>query len=188
MSIRIQTALAGLLACLSCLVLPATALAEGISIERASGRMKDGVYLMDASITYDLSNSVLEALLHGIQLQFDVTVEVQRERDWLWDPVIYSRTISYQLEYQPLSSNYLVTNLETGEKQQLMTLEESLRDLGSITSYPVVSADLLEKDRTYNCFIMSQLRIRHLPLPLQPLAYVSPNWHLASQWYEWTIR
>ena len=188
MTTRIRFLLAPLLACLALLSIPAGALAEGISVERASGRMKDGVYLMDASITYDLSDSVLEALLHGIALQFDVTVEVKRERDWVWDKVIYSRTISYQLEYQPLSSNYLVTNLETKEKEQLMSLEEALRQLGTITSYPVVSTDLLEEDRTYNCFIMSQLRIRKLPLPLQPVAYVSPNWHLASQWYEWTIR
>lgn len=177
-----------LLLCLPCLSLPVNALAEGISIERASGRMKDSVYLMDASITYELSDSVLEALLHGIQLQFDVTVEIQRERDWLWDKVIYSRTIRYQLDYQPLSGNYLVTNLETGEKEQVRSLNEALKQLGTIINYPLVNDDILNKDHSYNCFIMSQLRIRTLPLPLQPLAYISPNWHLASQWYEWTIR
>ena len=40
----------------------------------------------------------------------------------------------------------------------------------------------------YNCFIKSELKINTLPLPLQPVAYVSPAWYLESLWYEWTVR
>lgn len=174
--------------CLSCLLAWPAANAAGISIERASGRIKDSSYLMDARISYELSSSVIEALMHGIQLKFDVTVEVKRERNWIWDKTVKTDTLNYQLEYQPLSSNYLVTNLNSGDREQLQDLEEALSYLGTINDHPLIHSDEMEQGSVYNCFIKSELIISRLPLPLQPLAYVSPNWHLDSHWYEWTIR
>ena len=180
--------LVNLLICISGFAVALEAAAEGISIERATGRIRDAVYLVDASIKYDLSGSVLDALDHGIQLQFDVIVEIKRERNWIWDETIKSETINYQLEYQPLSNNYLVTNLNTDEGEQLQNLDTALKYLGTINNLPLIDEDELDTNESYNCFIMSELRIRTLPLPLQPLAYISPNWHLSSLWYEWTIR
>lgn len=173
---------------MACITAPLQAMAEGISIERAAGRIRDTTYLMEANIRYDLNESVLEALNHGIQLQFDVTVEVRRERRWVWDKTIRSVTLSYQLENQPLNNNYLVTNLSTGEREQLQDLDEALEYLGNIRDYPLIDQSELDPEQSYNCIIMSELKIRTLPLPLQPLAYVSPNWHLTSQWYEWVVR
>jgi hypothetical protein len=162
--------------------------AQGITVENASGRFKDSFYQVNANINYDLSESVLEALTHGITLRFDVSVEVKRVRNWIWDRKHATAILSFQLEYLPLNNNYLVINLVTGERIQLQELDEALRFLGTIENFPVISEDNLDPDRSYNCFIMSELRIRNLPLPLQPLARISPSWKLSSQWYEWTIR
>jgi len=183
-----NTVLANVIILLTCLLVTAEAVAQGISIERASGRFRDGLYLMDASINYDLNDSVLEALNHGIQLQFDVLVEIRRERSWLWDGTAKELTLSYQLEHQPLSNNYLVTNLSTGDREQLQDMDEALKFLGTIRDYPLIEQSVLDPDRSWNCIIMAELKIRTLPLPLQPLAYISPNWHLTSQWYEWVVR
>lgn len=161
---------------------------EGISVERASGRFKDDFYLVDARINYELSDSVLEALEHGIQLRFDVSVEIKRERKWIWDKDVATAILSYQLEYLPLSNNYLIINLVTGERKYLQELDDALYYLGSVRDFAVINRDALDTDSTYNCFIMSSLKIRNLPLPLQPLALISPKWQLSSQWYEWTIR
>jgi hypothetical protein len=177
-----------LLITIACLIACVEAAAEGISIERATGRIRDTEYLMDASIRYDLGDSVLEALSHGIQLQFDVTVEIKRERNWIWDETIKFETIIYRLAYQPLSNNYLVTNLNTGDGEQLHDLASALKYLGTITNYPLIGRDELNPEASYTGYITSELRIRTLPLPLQPLAYISPNWHLTSLRYEWTIR
>jgi hypothetical protein len=162
--------------------------AEGITIEHANGRFKDSFYQVDAIISYELSDVVLDALVHGISLRFDVIVEIQRERDWIWDKNVVTAILSYQLEYLPLNDNYLVTNMVTKERNQLQDLNEALEFLGSVQDFPVINENDLEPDVTYNCFIMSELRIRNLPLPLQPLALISPNWNLSSPWYEWTIR
>jgi len=182
------TVLSNLAILLTCLFVSTEAIAQAISIERASGRMRDSYYLMDATIKYDLNDSVIEALNHGIQLQFDVHVEVRRERSWLWDETIKAITLSYQLEHQPLSNNYLVTNLTTGEREQLQDMDEALKFLGTIRDYPLIEQSVLDPQRSWNCIIMAELKIRTLPLPLQPLAYISPSWYLTSQWYEWVVR
>ena len=173
---------------LACLSLPGQVNADGVSIERASGRTKDSVYLVDAQIRYTLNDSVLEALTHAIQLHFEVTIEVRRERNWIWDKPIKTITLGYILQYQPLSNDYLVTDLTSGEIKTLQELDEALNLLGTINNFELIEKDALDQKDAYSCFIMSELKIRTLPLPLQPLAYISPKWHLASQWYEWTIR
>lgn len=183
-----NTILSNLVILFACLSMSVEAVAEGINIERASGRIRDAVYLMDATVNYDLNESVLEALNHGIQLQFDVHVEVRRERSWLWDETIKTVILSYQLEHQPLSNNYLITNLTTGEREQLQDMDEALKYLGTIRDFPLIEQAALDPEAAYNCIIMSELKIRTLPLPLQPLAYISPKWHLTSQWYEWVVR
>ena len=178
-----------LFALLLCILLgTADSYAEGITIEYANGRMKDSFYQVDASINYELSETVLEALAHGIALRFDITVEIERERKWVWDKNLSNAILSYTLEYLPLTNSYLVINMITGERIQLQDLNEALRVLGKIENFPVISETELDPTQSYNCFIQSELRIRTLPLPLQPLALISPSWKLSSQWYEWTIR
>jgi hypothetical protein len=117
-----------------------------------------------------------------------MTIEIERERKWIWDKKIATAILSYQLQLLPLSNNYLVTNMITGERKQLQELNEAMQILGTINNFPVVSETDFDPDRIYKCFMMSELRIRTLPLPLQPLALISPKWKLTSQWYEWTIR
>jgi hypothetical protein len=170
------------------LIAPLVAMAQGISIENASGRLKDGFYQIDANVYYELGDSVIEALNHGIQLRFDITVEIKRVRNWRWDQNIATAILSYTMDYLPLTNNYQITNIITEEKRQFKELQESLAFLGNVDEFPVINENELFDDRSYNCFIKSELRIRNLPLPLQPLALISPSWELSSSWHEWSIR
>jgi len=162
--------------------------ASGISIERAAGRTKEADYLMDARIRYELSDSVIEAVTHGIRLRFNVRVKVKKERNWIWDRTIKSEVLIYRLEYQPLSGNYIVTRLNDSEREQFRDLEEALTYLGNVNDYPLIKQDMLDQGGVYNCYIKSELKVSSLPLPLQPVAYLSPTWNLESLWYEWNIR
>ncbi len=167
---------------------PAAVMAEGISIDYVSGRVKDGFYQVDADIRYDLTDSVVEALNHGIQLRFDITVEIKRVRNWRWDQTVANAVMSFTLDYLPLTNSYQVINVITGDKRQFKELGESLSFLGNINNFPVFDENNLFEDRAYNGFLKSELRIRNLPLPLQPLALISPSWELSSPWYEWSIQ
>jgi hypothetical protein len=170
-----------------CLLIMTNVNAEGIFVERASGEFRDENYLIDANINYELSESVVEALQHGIQLRFDIHVRIQRQRRFVWDKTIAAALLSYQLEYLPLSNNYVLTKLNDGSRRYLQDLDESLDYLGTVKDFAVVNVNQLAPNDSYKCQVSSNLRVRNLPLPLQPLAMISPSWELDSDWYEWII-
>ena len=47
--------------------------------------------------------------------------------------------------------------------------------------------DEMDKNAAYSVRLQASLDIEALPLPLRPLAYVSPSWHLSSEWYTWDL-
>ena len=170
------------------ILLSMTVNADEISIERASGRVKDNNYLIEARIKYELGESVIEAMQHGITLDYDVTVKVLEERKFLWDKSIKTEVINFQMEYQPLINRYLVINQKSGSREQLPSLDTALKFLGTINNYNFIPNEVFEADESYAGLIKAKLKISTLPLPLQPIAYISPSWHLESHWYEWTVR
>jgi len=161
---------------------------KGISIEKVSGEFENLFYQIDASINYNLSESAIEALRHGITLRFDITIDVERVRKWVWDKNVATSILSFQLSYLSLNNNYLVVNMVTGERKQLQELGEALEFLGKIENFPIVRKNDLDPTQSYNFSMISEFRIRSLPLPLQPLAFISPQWDLSSQRYESAIK
>ncbi len=162
--------------------------ADEISIERASGRVKDNSYLIGARIKYELGEKVIDAMQHGITLDFDVTVKILEERKFMWDKSIKTEVINFQMEYQPLINRYLVINQNSGSREQLPNLDEALKFLGTINNYNFIPNEIFKADESYAGLIKAELKISTLPLPLQPIAYVTPSWHLKSHWHEWTVR
>lgn len=144
--------------------------------------------VMDADIAFDLSGETIEALNHGIPLEFDIKVRIKKDRDWIWDETILSKKITYRIEFQPLSEQYLVTEINSGETKQFQHLDGVLNYMGEVKNYPLISVDMITPDNRYTAQIKSQLNIQALPAPLRPLAYFSSQWHLSSPWLSRTIQ
>lgn len=161
---------------------------KGIIIRHANGLIVNGVYRVDAEIDYQLSEEATQALLHGVSLQMDIEFQVKMKRPWLWNKMIKESMLSYRLEHHPLSGNFLVTNLATGERDQFQNLAGALENLGKISNYPLVTEDRLQPDKNYLVEIRARLNKQALPAPLRPLAYLSSRWHVASPGYEWMMQ
>ncbi|HSR62486.1 MAG TPA: DUF4390 domain-containing protein [Gammaproteobacteria bacterium] len=161
---------------------------KGIIIRHANGLIVNGVYRVDAEIDYQLSEEATQALLHGVSLQMDIEFQVKMKRPWLWNKMIKESVLSYRLEHHPLSGNFLVTNLATGERDQFQNLAGALENLGKISNYPLVTEDRLQPDKNYLVEIRARLNKQALPAPLRPLAYLSSRWHVASPGYEWMMQ
>lgn len=161
---------------------------KGIIIRHANGLIVNGVYRVDAEIDYQLSEEATQALLHGVSLQMDIEFQVKMKRPWLWNKMIKESVLSYRLEHHPLSGNFLVTNLATGERDQFPNLAGALENLGKISNYPLVTQDRLQPDKNYLVEIRARLNKQALPAPLRPLAYLSSRWHVASPGYEWMMQ
>ena len=151
-------------------------------------RMEDGVFVLDAQIDYHFSEAALEALENGVPLFTQVHLKLRRQNAWLWEKDYYTTQIRYRLQYQAVAALYRVDEFHNNRWRDFATLDGALEALGTIKSLPVAPEQLLEAGETYEVGIRTYLDVDALPLPLRPIAYISPSWSLSSDWRSCVIR
>jgi len=178
---------AGLLALLWGLLGTAGAWAAGFEVISASTKLEGDVYRLNARIEYHFSNAALEALQNGVPLTVELEMEVRRRRPWLWDETVYALTQRFRLEYHALSRQYLVNNLNSGERRGFPNRTAALQFMGRIADFPLLDRGLLAQGERYEGALRARLDIETLPAPLRLFAYLSDDWRLASEWYTWPL-
>lgn len=161
---------------------------SGIRIERVSGNINQSMITISTGINYELSEETRNALEQGVELEFDITFRVRKSLRWFRDPVITEKTLTFRVEHQPLSAQYLVTDLNDGERHQFRTLASALEFIGSIEEFPLVHTNMLSRQERYTAQVRAELNIQSLPPPLRPLAYLSSQWQLSSKWQNLEIQ
>ncbi|MCW8907215.1 MAG: DUF4390 domain-containing protein [Sedimenticola sp.] len=169
------------------LLLPFPAAAEEFSITGLQAHREDDAYLMDATIEYRFSEQALEALENGVPLTLEVHIQLRREGAWLWESDLLDVRLRYQILFQALHGLYRVTDLMSGSQQHFATRQAALTALGSIRNVRLIQADRLTPGERYRLSLRSSLDIEALPLPLRPMAYLSPAWNLSSEWSLWHL-
>jgi len=165
------------------LLLSCQAQARGINIESASTQSNKGSYQLNADIRYELSEEVLEALNNGVAITMQLSIKIERPRTYLWDESIAKLYQRYELKYHALSGQYLVQFLNGGEQQSYLSLAAALRALGRIRQLTILDQALLEDTQDAVVRLHSELDTNALPAPLRPVAWVSDNWKLSSEWF-----
>jgi hypothetical protein len=178
----------GSLVLLIVLCLAAKAAVADFAVRQATARLHDGVIFVDAAIDFEFSDKALEALDNGVPLTIVVEVTVQHEGAWFWERDLVSRELRYEFRYHPLAGLYGVLDLETGIRERFATREAALAMLGELPNIEVAGQDRLDPESDYQMALRAFLDIESLPLPLQPVAYISPAWHLSTGWSRWRLR
>jgi hypothetical protein len=173
--------LAGLLAA-------SAAWADRFEIDSLSVRLRDGVYRFDARIEYEFSEAALEALDNGVPLYLDVQVQLRRDDAWFWERSLVSRQLRYMIRFQPLSELFQVNDLQREVQQNFATRRAAISALGDLSDLKLITADKLVQGDEYQVRLRAALDIGALPLPMQPLAYLSPAWELSSDWRSWPLQ
>lgn len=155
-------------------------------IKHAETVLVDKVYHINATLKYEFSDEALNALENGVPLIILFDIEVEQKRWWL-NKNIASLEQGYLLLYHALSKKFVLHNLNSGTQENYSSLSGALYTLGNIQHLPILDADLLEKDADYIFRLRCYLDIESLPPPMRPLAYVSSQWQLESDWYTWTL-
>ncbi|MEF8833471.1 MAG: DUF4390 domain-containing protein [Halofilum sp. (in: g-proteobacteria)] len=167
---------------------PVRATDGGISLPSANVRAVDGVYLLDSVARIELTGPVRDALESGVELTFAWQIEIGRQRGWWWpEAEIAYVTQRYRLEYHDLSLQYLVTNLNTGERRSFTRLPTALDFIGQLIGFPVVDRMLLDDPEQYVGHVRLRLEHNTLPLPLRPAALFSAAWYLETDWRTWSF-
>jgi len=157
-------------------------------VKQAQSYLQNGVYYLDARFELPLAVAPTLALQSGVPLQFNLQMEIVRQRNWWLDETIAVLQQRYRLEYHGLSRRYLLSNLNTGVKRSFFSLNSALSQMGTLHAFPLLDAVLLRKSGHYRGRIKVALDRSTLPLPLLSQAYFSSSWQLGSEWYLWSLK
>jgi len=158
------------------------------TIQHAETHLEDGVYLLDASLDYGLTDAVIEALQNGVTLTLLFSIEIKRERWYLWDESVTELRQQYRLKYFALSKKYMLNLTNTGIQEIHTSLDSVLMSLNHLEDFPLLDAALVSSDSDYIVYLKIQLDIEALPAPLRPVAYFSSDWRLASDWFSCILK
>jgi uncharacterized protein DUF4390 len=156
-------------------------------VRSASLTLVDGVQELDARLQLVLSAEALKALDSGVTLTIELTLEVIRVRRFLPDDGEAELSITYELQYLPLSQRYIVRSVNSGDTDSFATLFSALNNLGRIQSLPVIDDAILNPDSKYRIRLRVSLSTRQYSAPFRFLFFWRDEWDLKSEWYEWRL-
>jgi len=162
--------------------------ANGFTIRSVSTHLQDKVYQLDANIDYQFSDSALEALRNGVPLIVLLDIKVEKQHTWWLNQTIAELQQGYLLLYHALTEKYIVNNLNSGAQDNYEQLSTALQALGKVKDLPILDAHLATDGGNYIVRLRTRLDLESLPAPMRPLAYISSDWRLESNWYEWPLQ
>lgn len=144
-------------------------------------------YVLNANVDYRFSEPVTEALENGVPLTLTLRFKIRRDRGWWLDETLFSERRSFIVRYHPLAKSYQILSETSGLPQNYASLSALLNALGEIRGWRALPVGSFDADERYYGALAVGLDLEALPLPLRPVAYVSPSWYLSSSWYEWPV-
>jgi len=167
---------------------PAAAVASNAFVIRnADVVLRQNVYLLNADIDYRFTDEAVSAMKNGVPLIIGMEIRVVRDRSWWLDKDIATLEQAYLLIYHALTEKYIIHNLNSGIQKNYASLDNALQALGKVENLPLIDANLLEPGAKYTIELRTGLDIEALPAPMRPLAYISSDWQLQSDWYSWSL-
>jgi hypothetical protein len=168
------------------LPLQASRAEHAFTIKSLETQLVQGVYQLDSRIEYHFSEEALSALQNGVPFLILLNIEVEQIR-WYWNKNLAELEQGYLLLYHALSEKFIVHNLNSGTQDHYASLNAALNALGRITNLPLIDAKLLVPEGRYQVRMRTYLDIESLPAPMRPLAYISSDWKLDSDWVSWPL-
>jgi hypothetical protein len=163
-------------------------LAEAFTIRSVQTKLTDKVYTLSADIEYNFSDAAIDALQNGVPLIVLIDIEVEKERNWWLNKEVAELQQGYLLLYHALTEKYIVNNLNSGAQENYDSLHSAVAALGRVRSLPILDANLVSAGSDYQVRLHTYLDLESLPAPMRPVAYISSQWRLQSDWYEWPLQ
>ena len=157
-----------------------------LEVRSAYVNVDGGVFLLHARIEYPDSPAIRDALRDGITLSFDLDTRVERERRFWFDAEVVALTLRRELAYHAVSERYVVRDTRSGDQQSFATLEEALRQLGTVDGWPILVEPQLDGGQ-YHVSVRAGVRRGRLPSSLRAIMFWTDDWHRTSEWYSWSL-
>ena len=163
-------------------------MAEAFTIRSVETSLVDKVYTLSALVEYNFSSAAIEALENGVPLIVLTQIEVEQERKWWLNKDIAELQQGYLLLYHALTEKYIINNLNSGAQENYDSLSGAVSALSQLQSLPILDSNLTKEGARYLVRLRTFLDLESLPAPMRPVAYISSEWRLESDWYEWPLQ
>jgi len=186
LSRRMRVALIAAVAFASAGALRADALDGVLEVRSAYVNVDGGVFLLHARIEYPDNPAIRDTLRDGITLTFDLDTRVERERRFWFDAEVVALTLRRELAYHAVTERFVVRDARSGDQQSFPTLEEALKQLGTVDGWPILVEPQLDGGQ-YHVSVRAGVRRGRLPSSLRALMFWTDDWHRTSEWYSWSL-
>lgn len=157
-----------------------SACADSITVTSLKLVPQDTQYAVNADFEFDLTSRLEQALNSGVALHFVVEFELTRPRWWWLDEKTASERLQLRLSYNALLRQYRISS--GAFHQNFSSLQDTLRTLTRVRSWPVVERERLRPDAHYVAALRMRLDTAQLPKPFQLSALTNRDWTLTSDW------
>jgi hypothetical protein len=157
-----------------------------LEVRSAYVNVDNGVFLLHARIEYPNNPEIQDALRDGITLSFDLDTRVERARRLWFDAEIVALSLRRELSYHAVSERYIVRDVRSGDQQSYATIEEALKQLGTVDGWPILVEPQLDGGM-YEVSVRAGVRRGRLPSSLRALMFWTDDWHRTSEWYSWSL-
>lgn len=165
------------------------ALAQGLKFNEVTITLgEDNRIFLDAQVGYELNETTLEALDNGVPLTFETHVEMRAVDAWVWERDVAEFRLRSVLRFRPLSGLYEVRTSGLDDKQVFATRASALRHMGRIRDLALIDRSSLDENAEYMVRLQSYLDVEALPLPMRPKAYLSSEWTVEAEPWEWRLK
>jgi hypothetical protein len=168
------------------LIVRSDALDGVLEVRSAYVNVDGGVFLLHARVEYPDNPAIRDALRDGIMLTFELDTRVERARRFWFDAEVVALTLRRELTYHAVSERYVVKDTRSGDQQSYPTLEEALKQLGTVDGWPILVEPQLDGGM-YQVGVRAGVRRGRLPASLRALMFWTDDWHRTSEWYSWSL-
>lgn len=157
-----------------------------LEVRSAYVNVDGGVFLLHARVEYPDNPEIRDALRDGITLSFELDTRVERHRRFWFDAEVVALTLRRELSFHAVSERYIVRDVRSGDQQSFPTLEEALKQLGTVDGWPILVEPQLDGG-DYEVGVRAGVRRGRLPSSLRTLMFWTNDWHRTSEWYTWSL-
>ncbi|MGO9935534.1 MAG: DUF4390 domain-containing protein [Steroidobacteraceae bacterium] len=157
-------------------------------VRSADLELLGGVYHMNARLDLPIGDAVRRGLAEGVPLSLELDLSIKRVRQLLPNSTVAELTQRYRLQYNAVSGNYILRNLNSGQQVSLGAVDAAIEQLSEVRSLPVLDRALIAADRRYEADVRAKIDFGSVPFSLRLLMFWVSDWHRESDWYAWTFQ
>jgi len=158
-----------------------------LGVQSAFVSVEDGVYLLQARVTYPVNDQIRAALRDGVSLTFELEAVVERERRFWADARVVDIRLERELVYHTVSDRYVVRGSQGRDIDSYPSLDAALAALGNVDRWPILVASQVAADAEHVVKVRAGVRRGRLTDALRVILFWTDDWHRETEWYTWSL-